>query len=505
MGRAILSGFALAAVCLPAMTAIAAAPVAPAYPETRRETVVEEHFGERIADPYRWLENDVRNDGEVADWVARENAVTHGYLNQLPQRAWFAKRIRELMAYERFGLPVKAGHRYFYTRNSGLQNQSQLFVREGLKGKPRLLIDPNAWAKDGATALDDWRPSDKGRYLLYSVQDGGTDWRVLRVIDAATGTVLPDEIRYAKYTALAWIGDQGFLYSRFPKPEEGQAFQARTYNQAVWFHRLGTSQDQDERVYATPDRPELGHAAQVTSDGRYVVITSSTGTDARYEVHVVDLGAHAAQRGQGGVWHARTLVTGFDHDWQLVDSLGSRMWFVTNAGAPRYRLVSVDLAHDQVAWQEIVGENEEKLERADIVGSKLVLNYLKDAASRAVVVDLAGKAGGLITLDGIGTASGFHGKPGDPETFYAFSSFNRPSTIYRFDMSSGRSTIFAQPELTFDPEAYHVEQRFYTSKDGTRVPMFIVRAKAAAVAGKPVPTLLIAETVRVYSVSLTRP
>ena len=225
------------------------------YPETRRGDVVETLFGERIADPYRWLEEDVRNDSEVADWVERQNAVTRGYLDTLPQRSWFEGKIRELLDYERFGLPVKAGGRYFYTRNPGLLNQPQLFVRKGLKGKPRLLLDPNSWAEDDATALDEWKPSEDGRYLLYSVQDGGSDWRILRVIDVKTGEPLPDEIHWAKFTELAWVGNEGFLYSRFPEPEEKEEFQALNYNQAVWFHRLGTNQDEDELVFASPDYP----------------------------------------------------------------------------------------------------------------------------------------------------------------------------------------------------------------------------------------------------------
>ena len=280
------------------------------YPETRRDNIVEDHFGEQIADPYRWLEADVRNAPEVADWVARENAVTESYLAGLTQRGHFAERIRAFMDFERFGLPVKAGKRYFYTRNTGLQPQAQLFVRKGLGGDPKLLIDPNAWAKDGATALDAWEPSDNGHYLLYSVQDGGTDWRILRVLDVKTGEMLDDEIRWAKFTALAWGGEEGFLYSRFPAPEEGAAFQSLNYNQAVYFHRLGTSQDQDELVYATPDHPDHGHSAQVTQDGRLAVITSHVGTDARYEVHVMDL-AHRKRDG----WKARPLVTGFTDDW----------------------------------------------------------------------------------------------------------------------------------------------------------------------------------------------
>ncbi|MCB2061444.1 MAG: S9 family peptidase, partial [Novosphingobium sp.] len=460
------------------------------YPESRRGDVVETLFGERIADPYRWLENDVRNDAEVADWVDRQNAVTRAYLDTLPQRAWFEATIRKLLNYERFGLPVKAGGRYFYTRNSGLLNQAQLFVRKGLKGRPRLLLDPNAWSEDDATALDEWKPSDDGDYLLYSVQDGGTDWRILRVLDVKSGKPLPDEIRWAKFTELAWVGSEGFFYSRFPEPDEREEFQALNYNQAVWFHRLGTSQAEDELVFATPDHPEYSHTAQVTEDGRLAVITSAIGTDARYELHVIDLKRRSRVRNSDGGWKARPLVTGFDHDWRLVDGMGEVLWFVTNWQAPRFRLVAIDLGKKSPEWRELVAEKQDILQQATIIGSQLVLNYLRDASTRALIYDLNGQSIRELSLNGIGSAAGFHGKPSDPETFYSYTSFNRPPAIYRMNMATGESSPFAEPKLTFVPGEYDVEQRFYTSKDGTRVPMFIVRKKAIAKAGKPVPTLL---------------
>jgi len=455
------------------------------YPESRRDTLVETQFGEDIADPYRWLEADVREHKDVADWVDRQSRFTDAYLETLPQRAWFAERVRKLLDFERFGIPQKAGQRYFYMRNSGLQNQSQLFVRDTLDGSPRLLIDPNAWAADGATALDAWEPSQEGAYLLYSVQDGGSDWRILRVLDVATGKPLADELRWVKFSGLAWVGEEGFLYSRFPAPEDGEAFQSRNFNQAVYYHRLGTDQSEDELVYATPDHPDYGHAAEVTQDGRWAVITSHIGTDARYEVRAIDL----SQRIRQG-WKTRTIVSGFEHAWKLVEGAGDHLWFVTNSKAPRYRLVAVDMAPRLAKFTEIVPEREETLERAGIVGDRLVLNYMKDAASRAEIIGLDGKSAKELTLNGIGTASGFRGRPGDPETFYAFTSFNRPASIFRMDIATGESTVFAQPAMDFAPDDFVVEQRFYASKDGTRVPMFIVRSKAVVEAGKPVPTLL---------------
>ena len=455
---------------------------APDYPETRRGDTVETLFGEAIADPYRWLEEDVRNSDEVADWVARQNAVTDAYLAKLPARAWFKQRIGELYDFERFSVPVKRGGRYFYSHNTGLQNQNPLYVREGLTGEPRLLIDPNAWADDGATALSDWRASPDGSKVLYSVQDGGTDWRILRVLDVNSGEPLADEIRWAKFTDLAWVGEEGFLYSRFPEPEEGQDFQALNYDQAVYFHRLGTPQSEDQLVYATPEHRDRNHTASVTSDGRWAVITSSIGTDAKYEVRVIDLAARATEG-----WAARELVTGFENAWSLIDATGGTLWFATNKGAPRYKIVAIDMDRPGSDWREIVPESEQPIELASIVGERLIVSYLKDASSQARTFDLAGNEQAPVALSGIGSVGGFTGKPGDAETFYSFASFNRPATVYRLDTATGETSVFAAPELKFDPESIAVEQRFYASKDGTRVPVFIVRRKDVTGAA---PTLL---------------
>lgn len=454
---------------------------APTYPETRQDGTSEVLFGETIADPYRWLENDVRNDPEVADWVERQNAVTNAELARLPARAWFKERIGQLYDFERFSTPVKRGGRYFYTHNSGLQNQSPLYVREGLDGAERLLIDPNSWADDGATALDSWRASPDGSKMLYSVQDGGTDWRILRVLDVATGEQIGEDIRWAKFTDLAWVGEEGFLYSRFPEPEEGQDFQQLNYDQAVYFHRLGTPQSADELVYATPANREANHTASVTSDGRWAIVTSSIGTDARYEVRAIDLAARDANG-----WQARELVTGFENAWSLIDGIDGKLWFTTNRDAPRYKVVSRDLDAGG-DWAEVVAEAGEPIDGASIVGERLILSYLKDASSIARTFDLSGNEGAPVELGGLGSVGGFSGKPGDPETFYSFSSFNRPATIYRLDAATGATSVFAEPRLVFDPESIAVEQRFYASRDGTRVPVFIVRRKDVT---GPAPTLL---------------
>ncbi len=457
----------------------------PMYPETRSDGIVETIFGKKVADPYRWLENDVRNDPEVAEWVAAQNRVTDAYLATLPGNAWFKQKLGALLDYERFGIPQKAGSRYFYTRNSGLQNQSPLYVQDSLDSERRLLLDPNAWAQDGATALSDWTPSPEGKYLLYSVQDGGTDWRILRVLDVDTGTQLTDEIKWAKFTGLAWVGEEGFLYSRFPEPEEGQDFQALNYNQAVYYHKLGTPQGEDQLVFATADQPSRGNGAGVTDDGRWAIVSSSFGTDAKDEINVIDL---AARDTRG--WQPRLLVPGFENAWRPIGAVDGTMYFVTNEDAPRYKLVSIDLDEPGAEWQIVVPETDQPIDGASIVGEKLVVTYLKDATTRAAVFALDGTPQSDIELGALGTAGGFGGEYGDPETFYTFTSFNQPGAIYRLNIETGEKTAFATPELTFDPEKYSVEQQFYTSKDGTRVPMFIVRSAALAASATAAPTLL---------------
>jgi prolyl oligopeptidase len=451
------------------------------YPKTKTVPQVDEQFGRKVADPYRWLEDDVRNSPAVADWVKAENAVTQSYLKTLPGKDVLAMRMKKLFDYERFGLPEKAGRSYFYTRNDGLQNQSVLYVRQGLKGQGRILIDPNNWAEDGATALDAWVPSKDGRHLAYSIQDGGSDWRTIKILDVKTARPLADEIKWAKFTGIAWVGNEGFLYSRFPAPADGAAFQSLNTNQAVYYHKLGTPQSADTVLYATPQSPELGHGAQVTHDGKWVVITSSIGTDDKYEIHVIPLGK--------SIETPQALITGFDNAWEFIEGTGDTLWFMTNKGAPKLKVVKVNLAAPTRVFEDVIAERPETLSQAQIVGDRLILSYMKDARSTAEMTDLAGNPVKRIELNSIGTASGFSGKPGDSETFFNFSSFNQPGSILRFDSKTGKSSIFAQPRLSFDPASIAIEQHFYPSKDGTKIPMFIVHRKDLNLS-KGAPTIL---------------
>ena len=451
-----------------------------AYPLTRRADVVETQFGVPVADPYRWLENDVRGDPEVRSWVTAQNAVTDSFLQTLPLRERFARRMTELYDYERFGVPTKKGD-YFYTRNSGLQNQAVLYVRDTIDGEGRVLIDPNTWSKDGATALAEWNPSEDGKTLSYAVQDGGTDWRTLRVIDVATGTLLPDELKWLKFGGgVEWAKDgSGFYYSRFPEPAAGQTFQATSRDQKVYFHKLGTAQAADRLVYATPAFPDYGHGATLSEDGRWLVITTSVGTDDRYEVTLIDLAKKAAK--------PRTLIKGFTNNYSYVGNVGETFYFITNDGAPKLKLVAIDVGITGAATRTVIAQDSATLDGVSLIGGRLVASYLVDAKTEVRVHDLDGKLVRKVALPGIGTAAGFGGKSSDAETFFAFTSFNRPTTIYRYDVASGDAREWQAPKLAFNPDDYGVEQRFYASKDGTRVPMFIVRKKGTS---GPAPTIL---------------
>ncbi|MEP9357804.1 prolyl oligopeptidase family serine peptidase [Sphingomonas sp. KR3-1] len=451
-----------------------------AYPETRRVDMVEEQFGVKVADPYRWLENDVRGDAEVAAWVEAENEVTDAYLATLPGRDWFKARIKQLFDYERFGVPQKKGGRYFYMHNSGLQNQAVLFVRDALEGEGRVLLDPNGWSADGATALSEWVPSEDGRYLLYAVQDGGTDWRVARLLDVASGEDTGDVVHGMKFALSAvWAKDgSGFYYSRYPEVAADEKFQALNENHKLYFHALGTPESADRLVYETPDQPKWSHYAQITDDGRWLVITTSEGTDDRYRITLIDLEDPALA--------PRVLIAELEHSWGLAGNVGTTFYWVTNKGAPRHKIVTMDVAAGAAAT-DLVSEDEATLEGAAIIGGTLIASYLVDARTEVRRYALDGTPLAPVALPGVGTASGFGGEPDDPETFYAFTSFNEPVTIYRYDMVSGISTPWAQPRLLFDPADYRVEQRFFASKDGTQVPMFIVRSKATT---GPAPTLL---------------
>ena len=453
------------------------------YPAAKRLDLVEDHFGYKVADPYRWLENDLRSDPAVADWVAEENALTRRYLDSLPGRDALKSRMQALFAHGRYTIPRKAGGRYFYGYNKGLENQTPLYVREGLDGKARLLLDPNDWSDDGTVALAEWAPSPDGRHLAYAVQEAGSDWRTIRLLDVATGKPLDDRVRWVKFSQIAWDGrGEGFFYARFPQPQEGEAFRSASEGQKIFYHRVGTDQAQDRLIYATPDRPELSHQAQVTADGRWLVISSFEGMTPGREIRVAPL--------TGGSVTPRPLVRRLRNDWRLIGSRGTTLYFITDQNAPHFRLMTFDAARPGRRPRQVMAERPETLAGGSLVGDRLILAYIDEGKTVAEMAELDGRKAGDVPLPGYGTAAGFGGREGDPETFFSFSDFVTPASIYRFDTATRQVTLFAQPDLPFDPDDYGVEQRAYPSKDGTMIPITILRKKTLADRAIAAPTIL---------------
>ncbi|MFW5660464.1 MAG: S9 family peptidase, partial [Oceanicaulis sp.] len=412
-------------------------PAAPVYPATRTvdqtDVYVSASRGEvSVADPYRWLEADVRESEAVAEWVLAQNYATNAYLDALPGRGAFAERLAELWNYERFGLPDVSGGRYFFTRNDGLQDQSVLVVADALDAEPRVLIDPNAWSEDGTTALAAYEPSPDGTRLAYMVQAGGSDWRTIRVIDTASGEALSDEIEWVKFSPLSWAKDgSGFFYSRYPEPEAGAAFTALNMNQAIYFHEIGAEQSEDRLILEDPERPEVGWRGQVSDDGRYLVVSSSSGTDGN-AIHVVDLEAPDTE--------PVAIFEGFANNHLYVGNTGETFHFHTDLDAPNGRIVSLDLS-DPAALSDVVAEGADVITGADHVGGRLIVERMRDVASAVEVYETDGTLVRTVELPGLGVASGFSGSPDRTETFYAFESLNRAPTLYRYDVATGESTL----------------------------------------------------------------
>jgi prolyl oligopeptidase len=448
------------------------------YPETPRTDVVEQKFGHRIVDPYRWLEKDARSDRSVADWVAAQNKVTQDYLANLPGRETFRKRLAAILDYDQFSLPIKRGKRYFFARQSGEENQPALVMRDGAR-QDRVVIDPNDWSKDNADALAEWAVSDDGSRIAYGVQSGGTDWRTISILNVDTGEKLDDEVQWARFTMIAWAKDgSGFFYSRFPTPEGGVTNPGSVANHAVYFHALGTHQSDDRLVYADPEHPEVLNNVDRTDDGRYLMIYSLQGT-ATNALAVIDLTSAG--------WAPRRLFREFDAEWSVIGNEGDVLYLLTSQNAERRRIVTLDLAERNPTPIEILPEDDAVLRNASLVGGRLIAIYMVDAQTEVRRFKTDGTPDGIVELPGVGSAGGFSGKGTDNETFFLFSSYDTPITIYRYDVAAGRSEVWAQPVVPVDHNQISVEQRSYLSKDGTRIPIFIVRRRDVE---GPMPTLL---------------
>ena len=452
------------------------------YPPARKSDQVDDYHGVKVADPYRWLED--LDSEETRKWVEAENKLSFGYLAAIPQRNMLKERLTKLWNYEKYGIPFKEGNRYFYTRNSGLQNQAVLYTVTALDAQPQLVLDPNTLSPDGTVALSGLQVSPDGKFIAYSLSASGSDWQEWKVRDVETAKDLSDHIKWVKFSGASWTRDgKGFFYSRYDEPK-GDTLKSTNYFQKVYFHKLGTPQTEDVLVYERPDQKDWLFGGTVTEDGNYLIITVYQGTDVKNRVYYKDLKAKDAP--------VVKLLDDFDAAYGFVGNEGSRFWFQTDLQAPRGKLVEIDTANPaRNNWRVVVPEGKETLQATSFVDKKFVLNYLKDAYTQVKIYDSTGKLVNEVGFPGIGSADGFGGKATDKETFYAFTGFTTPTTIYRYDMTTGKSTVFRQPKVDFNPADYETKQVFYTSKDGTKVPMFITHKKGLKLDGNN-PTYLYA-------------
>ena len=478
--RAGLVPFLVASLTLIAVAALAQP--GPAYPPSRVVDHRDDYHGTAVADPYRWLE--ALDSAEVKAWVDAQNALSQPFLAAIPARKRLIERTTTLWNHERYEVPFEEGGRYFFRRNDGLQSQSVLYVMDGWNTAPRVLIDPNGFSKDGTVALGDVVPSPDGKFLAYAVQDGGSDWRTWKVREVTSATDAGDVLDDMKFSSVSWSRDsRGFYYSRYPKaPGAARADDQKPVT--VWYHRLGTAQSDDRPVY------DLGHPtrnpyATVTEDGRYLVIGIFDGYDTN-ALHVMPLDP-SRERPEGA---ALGLIDAWDALYTYLGNDGPVFFVQTTREAPRSRIVAIDLATPAPgSWKTLVPEAAEALEQASYVGGHLVAQYLKDAQSHVRIFAGSGAPVREVALPGTGSAAGFGGHYDKPETFYSFVSFTSPVAIYRLDVATGRTELFRQAKVAADLSAYETRQVFYTSKDGTRVPMFIVHRKGLALDGNN-PTLL---------------
>ncbi|GAA4416716.1 prolyl oligopeptidase family serine peptidase [Nibrella viscosa] len=444
------------------------------YPQTRKTDQVDEYHGTKVADPYRWLEDD--RSAETTRWVNAQNQVTSGYLEQIPYRKQLQNRLEEVFNYPKYSAPSRKGDWFYFSKNDGLQNQSVLYRQKGLEGTPEVVIDPNKLSADGTTRLMSFNLSKNGRYAAYALSKAGSDWQEIYVMDMQTLKPITDKLEWVKFTGAAWQGN-GFYYSRYEKPL-GSELAAKNEYQKVYYHRIGTPQEQDKLFYEDKAHPLRYFFPQTTEDERFLILNISEGTDGA-EIWYQD-----AQAGNSSV---KKLFDGFAYNYSVVDNIGDRLLVYHNNGAPNYKVSLVEPSTGTM--RDLVPEKPEKLESLSTAGGKLFVEYQKDVTSRVYVYDLSGRLENEVVLPGIGSAAGFGGEKDDTFVFYTFTSFTFPPTIYRYDIATRKTTVFREPVVNFTPTDYETKQLFFTSKNGTRVPMFVTFRKGIRLDGSN-PTLL---------------
>lgn len=450
------------------------------YPTTKIDTsITDDYFGTKVADPYRWLEDD--NSAETKEWVAQQNKVTFDYLKQIPFRQAALDRLTKLWNFEKYGTPWKKAGKFYFFKNDGLQNQSVLYTQAALDKPADLLIDPNKFSTDGTASLGELGISKDGKHLAYSVSEGGSDWRTIFVRDLATGQNTTDTIKWAKFTGIAWQKD-GFYYSRFPEPKAGAKLSGANQDGSIYYHKVGTPQKNDVLVFNDKKNPNRFFGGSTTDDERFFILSSSESTSGN-SLKFKDLSKEQKDFTE--------VVPGFDNDYNVIDNDGDNLIVLTNHGAPNQQVILIDTkAPAKENWKTLIPENKEDvLQGASICGGKLVCQYLRNASSALRVFDLTGKAIGEVALPEIGTVGSVSGSREEGTAFFNFQSFLRPNTIYSLDMTSLKPTIFKAPKIDFKSDQFETKQVWYTSKDGTKVPMFITHKKGLKMDGNN-PTLL---------------
>ncbi|MDR2806173.1 MAG: prolyl oligopeptidase family serine peptidase [Dysgonamonadaceae bacterium] len=442
------------------------------YPVAEKDDTVDNYFGTEVADPYRWLENDTSQ--ATAAWVEAENQVTNNYLAAIPFREQLKQRLTDLVNYERIGIPQKKNGKYYFFKNDGLQNQNVLYVKDALDGEATVLLDPNTLSDDGTVALTGINLSNNGKYMAYSISRSGSDWREIYVIDLATGKLLDDHILWAKFSGASWKGE-GFYYSAYDAPAVGKEFSNMNENHKIYYHKLGDPQSKDALVFQNPKEPKRFYSANTSDDERFLFITES-GAGSGNNLFIKDLTKPNAP--------VVVLTDDMEYSYYPIEVIGDTIYLITNYQSPKYRIMTAHAASPKLNdWKELVPENESVLSGAQIIGGHLILTYDKDASNHAYVFDLNGKQLHEIVLPTLGSV-GFSGDKDDKETFYSFTSFTYPATIFKYDIDSNVSELYLAPKVAFTPEDYVTEQVFYPSKDGTKIPMFLTYKKGLKKNGK---------------------
>jgi len=448
------------------------------YPKIKTETQTDNYHGIQIADPYRWLENDTASD--VIDWVNEENKITQNYLGQIPYRAKIKNRLTEIWDFPKYSSPFKEGDWYYFFKNEGLQNQSNLYRQKGLTGEPEVFLDPNKLSEDGTASLASFTFSKDHKYCAVGVAQSGSDWNEIFVMDVTTKQKLTDKIEWVKFSGAIWKGN-GFYYSRYDEPAKGKAFSNANEFMKIYYHQMGTAQSADELIYEDKKNPLRYFNAGITEDERFMFINISEGTNGN-EILIKDLSKNEKV--------FKTLFKGFENNYSLIDNVGDKILATTDKGAAKYKLIEVDPTNtDEKNWKTIITESADLLEGVSYWGGKLFTTYLKNASTRIYKFNADGTGKEEIKLPGIGTASGIGGKKEDTETFYTFTSFTNPGEIYKYDLKTGKSELFRKTEVKFNANEFETKQVFYTSKDGTKVPMFIMHKKGLKLDGNN-PTML---------------